>query len=642
MLKRLMYIIFGIVFCFSALTIFILSNIKSIMSHSKSEIEMKNPGYKSISIVLEKTMVLKDLVTQAALVKIEDEIETNKKLANELILEIRQEIFKINSDYLTELNLSLSEQERITLNKLEEKIKPIEAYLKESLVSSAQLLVNSTGLDNEKKELSKLFRSASQTLGKHKDAWAKLSRATIVVLSSRSNKDIAYSGRAVFTDAQKYYDEINLTTDDKLIWDDLKAQFSKTLDLAIKVSSVGEDNHLGTFRNEISGLIVDLNTLKQLAQHSFEQGQIGIVNIASSSYLNSLVFGVIIILISLGFSVTTIRGAKKMILNSVQSLTEITTHLKSSSEHFLGLSQELSKQSKEQSDGIHETSAAVEQITSMVAQTESRATTSASLADNTAELATSGEQLMTETKQAIDSLKNSIELLLNESKKSSVEFNQTAEIIKNIGTRVVMINDIVFQTKLLSFNASVEAARAGENGKGFAVVAQEIGNLANVSGRAAQEINQIVGESQNRVSTLVESMEQNVGKVSQITVEAVQHTLKSVEKSYQSFIDITQAIRELREHSAHIARASSEQARGIEEVNNVVRNFESMNVKLMGNSDKSLKSAQGLEKNASELANQVLNLENSLFKGNSSSVDLGSSFMHSTHETSSGNKAEAA
>jgi len=40
------------------------------------------------------------------------------------------------------------------------------------------------------------------------------------------------------------------------------------------------------------------------------------------------------------------------------------------------------------------------------------------------------------------------------------------------------MNDIVFQTKLLSFNASVEAARAGIHGKGFAVVADEVGNLA--------------------------------------------------------------------------------------------------------------------------------------------------------------------
>ncbi|MBC7465119.1 MAG: hypothetical protein H7256_03945 [Bdellovibrio sp.] len=50
--------------------------------------------------------------------------------------------------------------------------------------------------------------------------------------------------------------------------------------------------------------------------------------------------------------------------------------------------------------------------------------------------------------------------------------------MEEIGNKTKVINDIVFQTKLLSFNASVEAARAGEHGKGFAVVAEEVGKLA--------------------------------------------------------------------------------------------------------------------------------------------------------------------
>ena len=87
---------------------------------------------------------------------------------------------------------------------------------------------------------------------------------------------------------------------------------------------------------------------------------------------------------------------------------------------------------------------------------------------------------------------------INQSQKDTIEtLDTTASDVKNMMTlietinqKTSVINDIVFQTKLLSFNASVEAARAGEHGKGFAVVAEEVGNLAQMSGNAAQEINQ--------------------------------------------------------------------------------------------------------------------------------------------------------
>ncbi|MCX7978832.1 MAG: methyl-accepting chemotaxis protein, partial [Bdellovibrionaceae bacterium] len=72
------------------------------------------------------------------------------------------------------------------------------------------------------------------------------------------------------------------------------------------------------------------------------------------------------------------------------------------------------------------------------------------------------------------------------------ELEAAMGVIRQVAKKTEVINEIVFQTKLLSFNASVEAARAGEAGKGFAVVAEEVGKLAKMSGDAATEISQIV------------------------------------------------------------------------------------------------------------------------------------------------------
>lgn len=74
------------------------------------------------------------------------------------------------------------------------------------------------------------------------------------------------------------------------------------------------------------------------------------------------------------------------------------------------------------------------------------------------------------------------------------EIESISSTIRQIREKAKVINDIVFQTKLLSFNASVEAARAGEHGRGFSVVAQEIGKLAALSGQSASEIEQILND----------------------------------------------------------------------------------------------------------------------------------------------------
>ncbi|RBQ25708.1 methyl-accepting chemotaxis protein, partial [Arcobacter sp. CECT 9188] len=61
-----------------------------------------------------------------------------------------------------------------------------------------------------------------------------------------------------------------------------------------------------------------------------------------------------------------------------------------------------------------------------------------------------------------------------------------------VNEAISIIDQIAFQTNILSLNAAVEAATAGEAGKGFAVVAQEVRNLAARSAEAAKEIKDIV------------------------------------------------------------------------------------------------------------------------------------------------------
>ncbi len=77
------------------------------------------------------------------------------------------------------------------------------------------------------------------------------------------------------------------------------------------------------------------------------------------------------------------------------------------------------------------------------------------------------------------------------------------KFINEIKNKTKLIDDIVFQTKLLSFNASVEASRAGEHGKGFSIVAEEVGKLATISGVVSKDIKDMLSDGINKIGKLV-------------------------------------------------------------------------------------------------------------------------------------------
>ncbi len=85
----------------------------------------------------------------------------------------------------------------------------------------------------------------------------------------------------------------------------------------------------------------------------------------------------------------------------------------------------------------------------------------------------------------------------NDTVKAMDEINDT---VQNINEAISVIDQIAFQTNILSLNAAVEAATEGEAGKGFAVVAQEVRNLASRSAEAAKEIKDLVENATQRAN----------------------------------------------------------------------------------------------------------------------------------------------
>ncbi len=155
-------------------------------------------------------------------------------------------------------------------------------------------------------------------------------------------------------------------------------------------------------------------------------------------------------------------------------LGEVISNVKSASNNVASGSQQLSASSEEMSQGATEQAAAAEEASSSMEQM------SANIRQN-------ADNAMQTEKIALQSSVNA------QQGGDSVSLTVTA--MKEIASKISIIEEIARQTNLLALNAAIEAARAGEHGKGFAVVASEVRKLAERSQAAAGEIGTLSSSS---------------------------------------------------------------------------------------------------------------------------------------------------
>lgn len=260
----------------------------------------------------------------------------------------------------------------------------------------------------------------------------------------------------------------------------------------------------------------------------------------------------------------------------IAALQEAVSGTKQAGEDLIHLSDQLSEFSSEQASAVQQTSSAIHEIESMTRNTMSNVATARSTAAESEKSATETQKVVRDLSGAIEEISSGNQMVLGQMETSKKEMSEITSIISEIGTKTKVINEIVFQTKLLSFNASVEAARAGEAGKGFAVVAEEVGNLAQMSGSASKEIADMLQASIHRVQGISQSTNSKVSELVRDGRNRVEDVMKLASESGDAIATIGERINSLLRVFNEILEAAQEQSRGVEHVSNALHQLESI------------------------------------------------------------------
>ncbi|MBF0628510.1 MAG: methyl-accepting chemotaxis protein [Magnetococcales bacterium] len=223
----------------------------------------------------------------------------------------------------------------------------------------------------------------------------------------------------------------------------------------------------------------------------------------------------------------------------VEKISAASISVTTGASQLASSAQTLSQGATEQAASIEETSSAMEQMSSNIAQNTDNAQTTEGIS----------------------------RIASRDAEEGGKAVSQAVGAMKEIASKISIIEEIARQTNLLALNAAIEAARAGEHGKGFAVVAAEVRKLAERSQTAAGEIGHLSSTSvqvAERAGSIIGKLVPDIQKTAQL----VQEIASSSREQSQGASQINAAIGQLDQVIQQNAGASEEMAATAEEMNN--------------------------------------------------------------------------
>lgn len=392
-------------------------------------------------------------------------------------------------------------------------------------------------------------------------------------------------------------------------WKIVEASATKLIELSNK-GKMEEflDLYRGDFTKAVTAQREGLGNLVDFHKERAKAATLAADAASERGHWTSIFTVVIGFLVAQGLGYFISRSLSTSLLSVIRNLEQNSDNVSSAAQSISASGAELSSSTTEQAAALQETMASVDEISAMVGKNADNANSSRTASSESQKAASLGR---TRVSEMIESMKE-IDTSNVQVKKQIDESNQAianiASMINEIGEKTKIINDIVFQTKLLSFNASVEAARAGEHGKGFAVVAEEIGNLARMSGTAATEITQLLEESTKRVDSIVEETTRKIDAITQQSRAKVARGSDIAKICGDALDVIVKNVSQVGSLVEEIATASNEQSKGVNEITKAMAQMDQVTQRNSATSAESSSSSEGLAQQAVVLNQMVGNL----------------------------------
>lgn len=327
--------------------------------------------------------------------------------------------------------------------------------------------------------------------------------------------------------------------------------------------------------------------------------------------LISLIGGVLILNI---LGILFASQLSKVLLSVANNIRDNADHLLNAAKNVSSSTKDLSEGSIKQATAMTETSSSMVELNSMIALNSENAGKSLEISDSNKNEVSESQVILGKVINAIQDVNNGNIEMANQVEKNNEKLDDIVKIILEINTKTTVINDIVFQIKLLSFNASVEAARAGEHGKGFSVVAEEVGNLAQSTSQAAAEITQLLNSSVEHVKKITKETSEQIGKLVDANKVKVSNCINFSEECDKNLKKVMSGSENVNRMVTEISASSNEQASGMDEISRAMNQLSDVFQNSQKLSVENQESVEVLYSEVEKLNEQVVQL-NSIVNG---------------------------